>query len=289
MCCVLVADAVLIVYRRKSGSIAMTWQMQERPWRSLAWSRMGSISSISSSLIYGGLILLPRWPGRPPERVCILRTRLVTLAPGWPCRVASKQACRFLMMRLSVVSLSHHSRKSQKSRCNELIPATLESTLRLPWTRTSDLGPLGPQTRHRIRLGPSSTHVVHEVHHIYCVVVSSLYSFFFPSPQTLVPSAIEVGRAPSVLPNSLGEHQVSEVAPNATSVLLLHRFQAVSRLGECTSLVSEVLLTTLRLCRLYITPKGGIRSSEGWSWGTSNVGGTDGSAGVEAGSVEAAE
>src|SRR6266550_9283854 len=232
MCCVLVADAVLIVYRRKSGSIAMTWQMQERPWRSLAWSRMGSISSISSSLIYGGLILLPRWPGRPPERVCILRTRLVTLAPGWPCRVASKQACRFLMMRLSVVSLSHHSRKSQKSRCNELIPATLESTLRLPWTRTSDLGPLGPQTRHRIRLGPSSTHVVHEVHHIYCVVASSLYSFFFPSPQTLVPSAIEVGRAPSVLLNSLGEHRVSEVAPNATSISLLQRAYTECRTGD---------------------------------------------------------
>src|SRR6266550_4015251 len=119
-----------------------------------------------------------------------------------------------------------------QGRCNEPIPATLESTLRLPRTRTSDLGPLGPQTRHRIRLGPSSTHVVHEVHHIYCVVVSSLYSFFFPSPQTLVPSAIEVGQAPSVLPNSLGEHRVSEVAPNATSISLLQRAYTECRTGD---------------------------------------------------------
>src|SRR6266576_2626346 len=121
------------------------------------------------------------------------------------------------------------------SRCNGSIPVGLESTPRPPRTRNSDLGPLGPQTRHRIRLGPSSTHVVHEVHHIYCVVVSSLYSFFFPSPQTLVPSAIEVGRAPSVLPNSLGEHRVSEVAPNATSVSLLHRIHMLLLYLFCTT------------------------------------------------------
>ncbi len=120
MCCVLVADAVLIVYRRKSRSIARTWRMWEQWRRSLAWSRMGSISSISSSSIYGGLILLPRWPGRPLEQVCVLRTWLVTSALGQPCRVASEQACRFLMMCLSVISLSHCSRKSWKSRSSIL-------------------------------------------------------------------------------------------------------------------------------------------------------------------------
>src|SRR6266576_1291377 len=55
---------------------------------------------------------------------------------------------------------------SEASRCNGSIPVGLESTPRPPRTRNSDLGPLGPQTRHRIRLGPSSTHVVHEVHRI---------------------------------------------------------------------------------------------------------------------------